>query len=190
MAGKSNKAVAELFFDLKGHKLKRLDWMSIADRCEEVAMEFHSKQKASEKLGVSMSLFNSILRLKKLDSRVQEMVRRREILFDSAQRLNAITKAEGRQYEVAKMLIGASNKQQREIIQQAKRFPDSDLVDYRNRVLGNVVKKEKIRVLIIPMREGMYQSLEGVRRKMNKPVEKLLSEIIGEWLSHRAGALK
>ncbi len=182
---KEDSLLGDLYYDLKGKKRKLLDWIAIAERCEKAVKMYGSAEEAAEKLSVSSSLLNSILRLKKLDPRVQEMVRRRELLFDSAQRLNVI-KPNDRQFEIAKILVKVSNKKQREIIQHAKNFPDSDLVDYRNRVAGEKVRRERIRVLILPMREEMYQLLGRASRKEGKPVEKIILELINDWLKRRS----
>ncbi len=134
--------------------------MTLAEKCAEAVDYFGSVNKAAEKLPISPSTINAILRLRKLDPRVQNLVRRREIIFDSAQRLNTIPDGD-RQYEVAKMLVGLTNKKQREVIQYALRFPESDQADYRSKVAKEKVRHEKIRVLIIPMHEELYRSLEN-----------------------------
>lgn len=178
---RNEKLLGQLYYDLKGRKAKRLDWMTLAEKCSEAVEIFGSVKDTAEKLSVSPSLLSSILRLKKLDARVQEMVRRREILFDTAQRLNTI-QPKDRQYELARMLVGISNKKQREVIQHALRFPQSDLLDFRRKVAGEKIRRERIRVLIIPMREQLYRTLEEVSAHTNKPIEKMIPEIISEWL--------
>lgn len=177
--------LGDLYADLKGSKKKPDNWMTIAEKCEQ-AVKLHqgSITRTADKLSVHPWLLRSILSLKKLDTRVQDMVRRGEILFDSAQRLNGIKPVQ-RQYEVAKLLLNVSNKKQREIIQQAKEHPDSDLVDYRSRVLGEKQTKEKIRVLIVPVREEMYRALERASNEEKRPAEKIISELIGNWLEKR-----
>lgn len=184
MPPKQEVLLGDLFFDLQGSKKKRLDWISLADKVAKAVEIYGSVAKAAENLPLTAPMIRSILRLKKLDPRVQEMVRKGLILQDSAQRLNTI-KPFDRQYEVAKLLAGVSNKKQREIIQHAKNYPDSGLVDYRDKVLKEKVRKERIRVLIIPLREEMYQSLARASQEERKPVEKILPEIIGEWLERR-----
>jgi hypothetical protein len=170
---------------LKGRKTKRLDWMTIAEKCAEFVKECDgSVSDAAKTLRVSLSLLNSVLRLKKLDPRVQELVRKRLILFDSAQRLNPIQPAD-RQHDVAKMLVGVSNKQQRDIIQHALRYPNTDLADYRKKVTGERVRRENLRVLIIPMREELYRSLEEASKGVKKSVEGVISEIVSEWLERK-----
>lgn len=101
--------LGDLIYDLKGKKHKRLDWIEIANKCQQVVDLYGSVQEAADKLTVSASLLNSILRLKRLDPRVQEMIRKREILFDSAQRLNTIQPSE-HQYEIAKMIANVSTR--------------------------------------------------------------------------------
>lgn len=147
--------LGELHYDLKGRKKKRLDWITLAEKCSEVVDYYDgSVAEAAEKLPISTSTLNAILRLKKLDPRVQDLVRRGDILFDSAQRLNTIAEPD-RQYEVAKMIVGLSNKKQREMIQHALRFPESNQLDHRNKVAKEMVRQEKITVVVIPMRRTL-----------------------------------
>ena len=183
-SSRTEQLLGELYYDLKGRKKKRLDWMTLAEKCSQAVNTFGSVNKAAEKLSVTPSLLNSILRLKRLDKRVQEMVKRGEILFDSAQRLNPIRPSD-RQYDVAKVLIGLSNKKQREVIQHALRFPQSDLLDYRGKVAGEKVRRERITVLVIPMHEQLYRSLMEASRDSKKSIEKMIPEIISEWLERR-----
>ena len=172
---------AELFYDLGGNKKKRLDWISIADRIEKEKAKLGSIEKVAEHYNKSASLLNSILRLKDLDARVQQLVKGREIGMDSAMRLNVI-EAPDRQYEVAKLLVGLSNKKQRELIMHAKRFPEYDLIDYREKVLKEKVRRKRLRVLILPMPEELYQDLERRSKDEDKPIEKLVPEIIRHWV--------
>lgn len=180
--------LAELFLDLGGGKTKRLDWITIAEKCQEVVHKYGSVKEAARILGKSASLISAILRMKKLDPRIQNMVKNGDLGFDSAQRLNTIKNME-RQYEVAKLLVGASNKQQREIIQYAKRFPESDIVTYRSRVLGQSVKKKRLRVLIIPIPEQVYRDLQEASGKRQQPLEKMVPEIIQNWLKTGGASL-
>jgi hypothetical protein len=175
------KLLAELFLNLKGAKKKRLNWITIAEKSAEIVKEYGSASKAATKLGVSPALLRAIVSLKNLPQEVQDMVRRGDILFDASQRLNSI-KSKDKQIEVARLIVGITSHKQREIIQHAKRFPDSDLVDYRNRVAGQTVRKEKLRVLIIPLREELYQSLNKASKQKGRPIERILPEIIEEWL--------
>ncbi len=181
---RTEKLLAELYYDLKGKKTKRLDWMTISEKCSEVVEDFGSVSEAAKKLKVTPSLLNSILRLRKLDPRVQELVRKRLVLFDTAQRLNPI-EPPNRQYDVAKMLVGVSSMKQRDIIQHALRFPNTDLVDYRKRVTEEQVRRENLRIVIIPMREELYHSLEEMSRDMNKPIEGIIPEILSEWVGRK-----
>lgn len=184
---KQTKALlAELLFDLKGRKTKRLDWMSIADKCYELVGHYdNSVTQTAKKLRVSPSLLSSILRLRKLDPRVKELVREGDVLFDSAHRLNVIKNGD-RQFEVARLLVGVSNKEQRDIIQHALRSPEVDLVDFRRRVTGEKTRRENLRILIIPMREELYRSLEKSSLETKRPIEKLMSEIVSAWLEARS----
>jgi hypothetical protein len=172
---------AELFYDLGGKKKKRLNWIEIAERIRKEKEIRGSMEKVAEHFNKSVSLLNSIARLKDLDSRVQEIVKKGDIGFDSAQRLNVITPA-SKQFEVAKLLVGLQNKKQRDLIAHAKNLSESDLLDYREKVLGEKVRRERLRILILPMPEQLYQDLERRSKDENKPIEKLVPQIIRHWL--------
>lgn len=178
--------LAQLFLDLKGSKKKSRDWITIAEHCEMAVAEFGSVKETASKLGVSYQLLRSVLSLKKLPVEVQEIVKRNEILFDAAQRINTI-KSKEKQIEVANIVSGLPSHTQREVISQAARVPDSDLVDFRNRSVGVRVEAEKIHVVIIPLREELYQSLEAERAKIGRPLERIISDIISEWLAKKEG---
>lgn len=185
LSKKTEGLLAELFLELKGRKEKRHDWMTLAEMCDQIVKEFgNSVADAAKKLRVSTSLLNSIIRLKNLDPRVQEMVRKRLILFDSAQRLNTISPYD-RQYDVSRLLIGLSNKQQRDLIQHALRYPEIDLTDFRKRLTGEKTRRENIRVVILPIRDEAYRSLQNASRREGVAVEVLLTRVVEEWLEGR-----
>ena len=181
----SERLLAELMFDLKGRKTKSHDWMTIADMSETVVKHFdNSVSQAVKKLRIHPSTLNSILRLRDLDPRTQKLVRKRLVLFDSAQRLNTIRDGD-RQYDVARLLIGLSNKQQRDLIQHALRYPELDLVDFRKKLTGEKTRRENIRVVILPMDDETYRSVEKVSKEERKPIQSLLMAIVSEWLERR-----
>jgi len=181
----SERLLAELMLDLKGRKNKSHDWMTIAGMCEAAVRHFdNSVSETVKKLRVSPSLLNSILRLRDLDPRVQGLVQKGLVLFDSAQRLNTIQPGD-RQYDVARLLIGLSNKQQRDLIQHALRYPELDLTDFRKKLTREKTRRENIRVVILPMDEEIYRSLEKASKEDGKPVQGLLTAIVSDWLERR-----
>ena len=184
----SKQLFAELLLDLKGSKSKTHDWMTIAEMSAAVVRHCdNSRTEAAKRLRVSTSLLNSVLRLRDLDPGAQELVRKGLVLFDSAHRLNTIQPS-GRQYEVAKLLIGLSNKQQRDLIQHALRYPELDLADFRMKLTHEKERRESVRVVILPISEEKYRQLKEAGKGANQPVQDLLMSIISEWLECRKNA--
>lgn len=190
MVKSEDMLLAGLYLDLKGRKKKRRDWISIAEDCIKLVELCHNSIKeAAEKIGVSETLMWAVVSLKDLPDEVQKLVKSGGILFDSAYRINTI-KGKEKQIEIAKLIVGLSNKVQREIISQAKKYPDSDLVDFRKRILKEPEIKKKIHVVIIPMEDSEYKILENLSKKRNRGMEKLLSEIVTEWIQENRGRSK
>src|SRR5207249_924099 len=127
------RILADLFIDLKSRRKKRDNWIEIAQKCDLLAREYGSPKRVAEKVGVSYELMRSILSLLKLSKEAQQLDSRGEILYDAAQRLNRI-KDPTRQAEVAKAIAGLPSHKAREIIQYAKRFPNTGLGAYKRRV--------------------------------------------------------
>lgn len=175
------KLIAGLYIDLKGRKTKRRDWMSIARDCKKAVDDLGSVKEAADKIGVSQQIIRAAVSLTKLSPEVQEMVRRGDIGFDAAYRLNTI-KDERKQVEVAKLLVGLTNHQQRQLTFQAKKFPDSDLTDFRQR-LSTPPNRRRIHVAIIPLEEDTYERVQRMSKRLGRPVEKLLSEVVARWAS-------
>lgn len=178
--------LANLFLNLKGSKIKKDDWITIAKKCDDVLKKSKDRQEAARKLGVSQELIRSIVSLLKLPPEVQELIRNDQILFDAAQRLNTIKlkddKAEkSKQIEVARAIAGLPSHKQREIIQFAKRFPNSSLKDYTKRVT-RPREVRNLHVIVLTMEEDIYKNLQKIAKQKRLSVEKSVLEIIDEWL--------
>lgn len=186
---KADTLLATLFVNLKGDKKKKEDWISLAIKCAELAKKKSHKELANE-LGVSPELIRAILSLLELPKEVQYLIKEKKILFDAAQRINTINRGkekkqrEKRQIEVARAIAGLTSHEQREIIQYAKKNPNSTLSNFKKRVTLEV-PTEKIHVAIIPLNEELFRSLqsESVRKKIS--LEKIILEIIDKWRKER-----
>ncbi len=184
-----NQKLANLFLNLKGSKKKRDDWISIAEICKGVLNNSKDRQDAAKKLGVSPELVRSIVSLLDLPDDVQKMIKEGEILLDAAQRINTIKnknkeKEKKKRIEVAKTIAGLKSHEQREIIRFAKKFPDSSLKNYKKRVTTPREIKE-IHVAVVSLEKEQYKKLEKVSKKRKLSLEKLLIEIVRQWLSER-----
>jgi hypothetical protein len=176
---KENALLSSLFVNLKGSKKKKEDWISIAKRCEEIARKTNSHKAVAEKLGVSPELVRAILSLLELPLEVQRLIKEGKILFDAAQRINTI-KDKKKQVEVAKTIAGLTSHEQREIIQYAKKYPNSTLSNFKKRVTSTLTT-EKMHVAIIPLSEESFRILqnESIRKKLT--LEKIILGIINDW---------
>lgn len=180
---KEDVLLSTLFVNLKGDKKKKEDWISIAKKCKEISQNYNSRTELAEKLGVSTELIRAILSLLELPDEVQQLIKDKRILFDAAQRINTIDN-EKRQIEVAKTIAGLSSHEQREIIQYAKKYPDSKLSNFKKRVTSKLTT-DKIHVVVLPVKEDLFGLLyrESIRKKIS--VEKLILNIVDEWRIER-----
>lgn len=185
MTKAEDKFMVGLLMDLKGGKKKRRNWIEIANDAEILVKKYHYTPKTlAEKVDVSEQLIRSLLSLKDLPEEVQAYVRRGDILFDSAYRINAIAGKE-RQIEVAKTVARLSNKVQREIIVKAKN-PDTNLEDFRAHATKKAVR-EKLHLIILPMSEEIYQPLASQAKKESRSVEDLILKMIHDSLNVSVG---
>lgn len=178
-----NVLLSSLFVNLKGDKKKKEDWISIAEKCAKIAEKYKSHKDLAEKLDVSPELIRAILSLLDLPAEVQRLIRQKLILFDAAQRINTIEDKK-KQIEVARKIAGLTSHEQREIIQYAKKYPNSSLTNFKKRVTSTLTT-EKINVAIIPLDENSFRLLrnESIRKKIS--LEKVILGIIDEWKQKR-----
>ena len=181
---------ATLFVNLKGDKKKKEDWVSIANKCEEIAKKYKSHKELADELGVSPELIRALVSLLKLPAEVQQLIKEKKILFDAAQRINTIDRKKEkwrrakRQIEVANAIAGLSSHEQREIIQYAKKYPNASLSNFKKRVTAPL-STENIHVAIIPLSEESFRRLQSVSVRKKISLEKLILSIIDEWKQKR-----
>jgi len=182
--------LAELYANLKGAKKKHHDWIKIAKMCRTLSNHYGSVKTTAEKLGVSYQLVRSIISLLTLPKEAQQLVRENKILYDAAQRILTIRNAskeiqDARRLEVAKAVAGLPSHKQREIIQFARQNPESSVLEYKERTTRPKHPTEKIFVAVVPLRSPMYRSLHDISRAKNMSVEKLILEIVNQWLEEK-----
>lgn len=181
---KEEVLLANLFLNLKGSKEKRDDWISIAEKCKKIVKESKNRNEAAQKLGVSSELVRSIINLLKLPDEVKQLVKERKILFDAAQRINTIKlkdkrKEEIKRIEVAKTIAGLTSHEQREIIQYAKKFPNSGLTNYKKRVVATR-EVRNVHVIVVTLEDSTYNFLQKYAKKEKITIEKLVQKLIDE----------
>jgi hypothetical protein len=179
-----NSLLATLYVNLRGDKKKKEDWISIARKCKKLATKYRFRVDLAEKLGVSSELIRALMSLLDLPEEVQHLIKEGKILFDAAQRINTI-ETKKKQIEVARAIAGLTSHEQREIIQYAKKYPNSDLLDYKKRVV-TPVNTEKIHVAIIPLREKTFKALQKEVVKNKTSLEKFILNVIEKWIEKRS----
>ena len=155
--------LAELFVDLKGPKQKRLDWITLATDLKQLQSQYPTISDLAKSLHVSPHLVRSIVRLLELPPKVQEMVRDGRILQDAGYRLLALRDPK-RITEVARVIQGMPSHDQRQIIQFAKRFPRSNLKEFRGRLAAKRGARVKIRLVVVPFDEKSFAALRDFAR--------------------------
>jgi len=184
-ASKEEQLLADLYNNLKGSKIKHENWIEIAKKSQKLVQHYGSISATAEKLGVSYQLIRTILRLLKLPDEIQQLVKEKKILYDAAHRILTIKDPQD-QVKVAIAIAGLPSHKQREIIQYARKYPDSGLNEYIERVTRPKTKPEKIHIAVIPLREEMYKSLQVLSKMQKISVQKLILNVVEQWLGKRS----
>jgi len=179
-----DKKLAQLFVDLKSRRPKSEDWISIANTCKEIADSHNSVRVAADTLGVSYSLLRSIISLLDLPKAVQEKIQQKRLGLDTAQKINTIKNAK-RQIEVARIIENLPQEQQREVISYARRVPNGNLSRFVGRLTAPT-KHKQVHIAIIPLADTEYLALDVAGKQRGISLEKLLGEIVRDWVTARA----
>ncbi len=181
-----NKVLAELFLELKGRRAKRRDWITIAKDVKSLIDQHGSYQIAAQKVGVSRELIREIVSVLKLPTQVQSYVSRGEILLDAAQRLNTIQGSE-HQVRVARLIAGLPSHDARQVIQYAKRFPNADLDEYKERVASSKARTELIDVIVLPLQHDVFKTLSRIASQRGLSVRRLVQQIVSDFMAKSEG---
>lgn len=169
-----------LAYNLKGKKVKRDDWITIAEKCKEAVDYFNSYEKVAERTNTSSELVRSVVRLLKLPDEVKQLVKERKIGMDIAQKITRIENPKD-QIMVAKQIVGLSSHDARSLVEFAKRNPKASASDYENhkvRLFGAKRKKKEVHITIIPLEGELYRKLKEKADKEKMSPEKLIVELI------------
>ncbi len=167
-----------LYRDIKGSKIKSSDWITIAKKTQKL-VKSDTMEDVAQKLGVTPELIRSIITLLKLPHPVQRLIKQRKILYDAARRLTFFEAKKA--IEVANVIAGLTSHQQREVINYARKFPNSGLGSFKKRVSRPKMKAEKVYVTILPLRKENYELLATEARHQNVDLERVILNIIEEW---------
>ena len=175
------ETVARLFVDLKSRSpTKSEDWISIAKKVKEVVEWRKSVGTVAQEYGVSPELIRSIITILDLPREVQEMVRHGRLGQDTASKLSPLGDKR-KQAEVARIIEGLPQWQQRQVIGYAKRFPNEDLAKFVKRLTVQP-KHERIHVAAVLLSEEEFLRLDKARKKKGISLEGLLTEVVRNWM--------
>jgi hypothetical protein len=179
--------LARLYLNLKGPKKKRNNWVEIAEDCQNLTSYYGSARKTAEKLSVSYELVRSLLKLYSLPNEVKNLIIDNKILFDVGQRIARIPDKK-KQIEVAIAIAGLPSHTAREILQYAKKFPESSIADFKTRVIEGKNRVEKIRMVVTFLSQSNYDYI--IKKCTEFPIQsltisKFISSIIEEWISRK-----
>ena len=174
-------ASAILIANLKEKKKKLHDWVTIAEACKFLVELYGSPKKVAEKFDCTPSLIHQALKILTLPAEVQQLVKEGKILLDVANQLSTI-KSTKIQIKIAKLAIGLSSKNVRDMVQYSKGNPNSSLDEYKQRLLIQTTK-EKVNILILPLKEDVFISLKTMAKQEGLTPEKLILR----WIQHNIG---
>jgi hypothetical protein len=177
-----DRAFAELFLDLKGRKKKRLDWIALATRLKFLADRHQSLDELAEKLGVSVHLVRSIIKLLDLPGEVKSMIQRGDILYDAAYRLHTLRDSK-RQVAVAQAMVGLPSHKQREMIHYAKTFPDRNLSTFRTRLTAPISPPKRLDAVVVVFDRETFVQLRDHSKKLGVPIQEIVQRATRNLLS-------
>lgn len=177
-----NRILARLFSNLKGPKTANVDWIQLSSDVIDLKKHYGTIGKTAEKLSVSRELVRALASLTTLTAPVQKRVSAGEIRFDAAQRLATIHDP-GLQERVAAAMVGLKSHDARQLVQFARRFPNGDIQEFRDRIVPSKGEKKRIDVLIVPLSPEEYATL--ARRAANRRVspDSLVRELVRRYLA-------
>lgn len=176
-------ALAILFANLKGRKKK--DYLSTAKACRFLKKLYGSCAKVAEKVGVSSEIIREFDSLNDLPDEVQQMISTGNIKLDTGYRISTKIKGKNRQIDIARVVAGVDAFDARAIIEYAQKNPEMPVEEVKSRVLGSKTKREKIHLFILPLEEATFQMLKLHSIKLKVRPEKLIEEIIKDWLGRQ-----
>lgn len=178
-----DKLVSILFSNLKGGKKKVDDWITIANVIKNLKENYdYSLQKFENIFSIKSETIREILRLLELPEEIQNLIKKRKILMDAAQRLAGIKNYKV-QIKVAEIISDEISHVARDIIQYAKKNPNismKDLKKYKENVLKSKGKSINIELhfLAFPISKEIYEKLKTISKKRKVSIERIAAQII------------
>lgn len=180
---KEEKALAILLANLKGAKEKRSDLLDIAEAARTLHEEYGTYDKVAERVGVSKTMIQQFDKIAGLTESVKDMIRQGKLgrhAIDKAYRLSQLLPET--QIALAKVVADLPEKDMRDIITYAKRFPNLPASEYRKRILeAKTVTSEKHLIMCL-VDDETYSRLRSSAKEKGLSVERLVKEYIGKGL--------
>ena len=179
--------LARIYLNLKGAKKKRDEWITIARLVEELVARKESLPVAAKTMDVSVELTKSILSLLTLPDEIMRSIASGEIGFDVGQRL-ARVRSRQRQKRIAAAIKGLSSHDARQVILFSKQNPLSEPHAFALRVSQSKQQREKVHLVVLPIRDGLYRGLDELARKRKIPVSQLLLSVVRDAVATQGGS--
>jgi hypothetical protein len=177
-----NKLLGFLYSNLKGSKRKRVDWIRIAKAVDLAVKHYGGPRAASKKLPISPPMIRSIVSVLSLPPAVQAEVRRGRILQDAAQRLATI-KNKQQQIRIARVIVGMSAHDARQVIQFAKAFPDGDLEAFVSRIRESKGRKMDLHVVLLSLNREQIKAIQPRAHRDGLTIQQWIVSLLDSELS-------
>jgi DNA-binding protein Fis len=181
-----NQLLANLYANFQGKKRKIDDWVTIAENCQKLMDVYKSKSQTeiAGMLGISREILRSTLKINELPSEIKKLIKERKINQDVAWRINSI-KGKDKQIKVANAIVGLSSHDAREVVFRYRNNPELKIDDYIRQLKDSKDRIEKMSVLIVPLKLEVYSKLKSLSKTRNESVERMVSDILGNWVTKR-----
>ena len=176
-----DKLIARLYYSIDGKKPKKDSWTYIAESISRLKKMYGSITEVAEKLSLSKETIREILKILNLSDKVKTLLNEKKIAYDAAWRLASI-KDKKTQEKTANAIIGLSAHDARDIVRFARLHPKEDVSKYANRLIESKGTTQKIKLLIIPINEVIYEKLLRFSTSSKLNVSDFIEKIVLDWI--------
>jgi len=113
--------------------------------------------------------------------RIEKLLSMRKLSLDVASDLAGI-KNEKLRENLAEIIAGMKAHDQRQVVKYIKKYPESSIEQFKNRVLLAKDTTEKIYMAVLPFNEKEYVKLKNEARLKKMSWDELCMDIITKWL--------
>lgn len=177
------KLLARLYYSIEGKKPKKDSWIHIANGVASLEKLYGSVQEVAKKLNLSKETVREILKILDLSDEAKTLLNEQKIAYDAAWRLASIDKK--KQNDVAKAIIGLNAHDARDIVRYARIHPNEEIEDYAKRLITSKGTTRKIKLLILPLDEDIYEEIKAIASKSKLNISDFIERLIYKQLKNR-----